>query len=550
MADESHQQVIPLSRFRAALARARRGRRADALLSEPDAEQLIPRLPVQELYYAIKEVGLDDARELVALASPEQVRGFLDLDVWERDHLDDGRMREWLDALVEAGPLKVKQAIEALDPEVVALYLQRQCKVYDLSLGDVPPEVPEGHYYPTPDSFFLLDVLPGGEAGKSLERLIDWLYRADLELARNVVMSAKWELGSDLEEHSYRWRSGRMADLGYADYYEALSVYAYLDPQSVTLEENTAEATPPPEPATLPVQLADAFDEKGLFARALATFTDLGEIERLQGLLMVLINKAMAADLVQPGDVAGAQQTLERAVSYLDLGLEFLARSGAAQEAGSVERAGRALRQVALERIFRVGVSLTLKLKRIADALGREGPGARLLDAPHDEIVLALRAPRPLYPRALDGETGTRPFRTLKDVARAAEALEEAARIGPVVLGGLGDGAGALAEAVRASTTPPEQVRFGTLARTAAGHVLLGRAPSFSPLHPRELRALAAAIDASAGERVEAAFRARLTERGLTPPPAFSRWLATWLGDLGTAATREGGLLVRYSWLK
>src|SRR5690349_4650161 len=100
MSDDS---IIPLSRWRAALARARRSRRADALLSEPDAAQLVPRLPVQELYYAIKEVGLADAQELVALASPEQVRGFLDLDVWQRDQLDVERMNEWLEALVEAG---------------------------------------------------------------------------------------------------------------------------------------------------------------------------------------------------------------------------------------------------------------------------------------------------------------------------------------------------------------------------------------------------------------------------------------------------------------
>src|SRR5207244_1676699 len=100
--------------------------------------------------------------------------------------------------------------------------------VYDLSLDEAPPEEPEGHLYPTPDRFFLLDVLGDGETQKSVERLIDWLYRADLELARRVVMSAKWEQPTDLEEWSYRWRQGRMADLGFVDYYEALGIYRYL----------------------------------------------------------------------------------------------------------------------------------------------------------------------------------------------------------------------------------------------------------------------------------------------------------------------------------
>src|SRR5437868_15074919 len=93
--------VIELSRFRAALARARRTHRADAILAEPDAEALVPKLPVQELYYAIQEVGLADSQDLVALASPEQIRGFLDLDVWQRDQLDEARMRQWIDTLVD-----------------------------------------------------------------------------------------------------------------------------------------------------------------------------------------------------------------------------------------------------------------------------------------------------------------------------------------------------------------------------------------------------------------------------------------------------------------
>src|SRR5262245_41668786 len=99
--------IIPLSRWRASLARARRQKRAEAILAEPDAERLVPRLPVQELYYAIKEVGLADAHDLVALASPDQLQGFLDLDVWQKDALDDQKMEPWIELLLEAGPEKL-----------------------------------------------------------------------------------------------------------------------------------------------------------------------------------------------------------------------------------------------------------------------------------------------------------------------------------------------------------------------------------------------------------------------------------------------------------
>lgn len=422
MAD-SDEGVIPLSRWRAALARARRTRKADALLEEPDAAQLVPHLPVQELYYAIKEVGLADAQELVALATPEQIQGFVDLDVWERDHLDEHKLNAWVDTLADAGFDKLGDTLEKMDPEVVALWLQRQARIYDITI-EQPPEEPEGHYYPTPDRFYLLDILAAGEDGKALERAIDWLYRHDLETARRIVMSAKWELTADLEEHALRWRRGRMADLGYVDFYEALSIYQYLDPASVKLDERSFVPPPPETPTELPAQLAASLDEAGYFGKALATLQSEADVERLQSALVLLVNKAMAADLVDPGDVDEGKRALARAVAYLGLGLEYLSR-------GDLVRAGQALLTVALERVFRVGVSLTLQLKTLAETLVKQGGVNPIdLEEPWDEVLRLLRQRRPEYPRALDAPpaSGSRPFQTLADVSRAAAALQRIAQ--------------------------------------------------------------------------------------------------------------------------
>src|SRR5262249_52824953 len=195
-----------------------------------------------------------------------------------------------------------------------------------------------------------------------------------------------------------------------------------LDPSTVRPDEDThTEATPREleQASSLPVQLAGALDERSFFARALATIHDEHQIERLQALLMLLVNKVMSADLVEPGDVAGAQKALERAVGYLGIGLEYLSR-------GQLELAGTALRHVALERVFRVGVSLTLQLRRLADTLVDKGgvqlDRTLLLDPPYDALVRSLRQQRPL----LDDGSGPRPFRTLADIRQAAAALEEA----------------------------------------------------------------------------------------------------------------------------
>ena len=139
--------------------------------------KLVPTLPVQELYYAIKEVGLADAAELVALATPAADAGL-------RRSRRLGPRSPRRDASSTAGSRRSPTpatrssaaSIEALDPETIALWLQRQASVYDLTIEE-PPDEPQGHYYPTPDRFYLLDILPGGEEGKALERILDWIYR-------------------------------------------------------------------------------------------------------------------------------------------------------------------------------------------------------------------------------------------------------------------------------------------------------------------------------------------------------------------------------------
>ena len=565
----STSDVIPLSRWRAVLARARRTGRATVLLEEPDAARLVPALPVQELYYLIKEVGIADAAELMALASAEQVQGFLDFDLWKRDQLQIGRSDAWLDALMEAGPLKLAATFKGLDQEFVARYFETQVRIYDLS-QEAPPEEPEGHFYPTPDGTFLLDVLAEGERGKRVERIVDWLYRVDLHYAQKMLLAARWELPSDLDEWAYRWRSGRMADLGFADYYEALEVYRWLEPASVQVGEGTTKKTHVTStPTTLPLVLAESVGERGLLGQALGAIADATELERLQGELMMLTNRVMSAERVEPGDLEALPGVLGGVVATLDLGLEFLARRGP----DLVGQAVAALGSVALLRIFRVGFSLTLKLKHAADTLSGRGwvtlvPGRlTLLDSPLREILRALREPHPLYSLALEGGAAetTRPFATLADLARAARALEEAAAIGPFLRDGLGVAPRLLGpEALTGCRPAREDITFAVIGATLMANLLLERPAALVPLAPEDLAALCERVlpdgpplRPTARLRVMRAFEEKLAERGIEPPAEWTRWVESWLAHLGETLAllgapeiasdpeRGGGLLVR-----
>jgi hypothetical protein len=535
--DQPPDNVVALSRYRAQLGRGRKLRRADALLAGPDPERAVRALPGDELYYVIHEIGLRDAGDILALARPEQVQAVLDFALWERDQIVPERAGEWLEALAEAPYETIGAWVAGLDVELFALLLRQTSRIYDLSQEEAPDE-PVGTLYPTPDGLFVLDVtgVPGdagpddvteggaaaAESGptttsaRAVIRLVDGLYRADRTLARRLLVGARAELDSELEELAYRWRQGRMEDLGFQDYYEALEVYRELDPSSVRIGETEPGKTrvrPLDErgddgPARAPAALVERLTRGASpFARAAQGLRAADEVAELHFALVALTNRVLAADRVTPGDDAAVAAALERLLATLDLALEFLSRGDAAREV-------EALRSVSLVRLFRLGVSLVGKVKLLATTLRRRGPFAatrrQLVEADEALALAAVSRHRPLFAGILDEppSNADRPFRTLADVTRATAAVERAAATQALLLGlgvapaDLGPGATLLDDA----GVDEAALDAGLLARTALVRRILAPAPPsggppvpFEPLEREQVRDFEALLERTPG---------------------------------------------------
>src|SRR5579871_800009 len=559
--------VVALSHYRARLGRGRRLRRADALLEAPELGPAVRALPGDELYYVLHEIGLGEGAEILAAATPEQLSVVLDFALWERDQVAPAALAEWLDALATAPIERIGRWLAGLDTELVALILRRGARIIDLT-QEAPPEEPEGTFYPTPDGFFLLDVRstpvlqssetgePGPDPGQALVRLVDALYRTDKGLARRILVGATGELDAELEEEAYRWRQGRMADLGFADYYEALEVYRELDPASVKIGDASARARTVVDeraasegaalrvPTALAERLGDT--ERSPFARAAQKLAAGEEVDDLRFALVTLTNRVLAADRIAPGDDEAVGAVLERLVATLDLALERLAQ-------GDDERGAAALRTVPLVRLFRLGVSLIGKVKRLGQSLRREGPfGKRGLDLtePDDATVLeAVTRLRPLYPRLCDDSpaAGERPFRQLADLARAGAAIELAAAAQAMVrgLGITPEDVAPGGTAFDGTGADEAGVDLAMLARTAlVARLLAGgetkrslRPTPFRPLEPAQVKAFEAlAAGKSKPPRLPAALEknAHAILTAAAPPPLASaaeavarRWIAT-----------------------
>lgn len=558
--------VVALTRHRARLARARRQRQGDALLEAPDPEAAVRALPRDEFYYLVAGRGLPEGSEILVHGSPEQIQTVLDFALWDRDRIVPREAERWLAALCEATSERLFEWFRGMDVELAAWLIRQRARIYNLGL-ELPPDEPEGTFWTTPDGAFEFDLRGDAEAQRITVRLVQALYENDLEYARRVLVGIAAELDSELEETAYRWRCGRMEDLGFADYYEALQVYAPLDPARVRIGEGQPlieiDADPDDPSLRAPLALADALGEESLFVRAVARLNDPRELAALHGALVLLSNRVLSADRVRPTDDDLVALTLRRVRATLDLGLEQVTQDS------DPMRAAEALRTIALPRLFRVGATLIGKVGELASTLVRRHPfvglpkadrstssssavggprrGLAFFDDEDARVLEHLAQPRPLYPALLDGGAegapALRPFAGLAEIARATAAIERAAAslallgvlgVRPEQLDALPSKACVFAGGVRLPVA--DALDAGTLARTVLClDWLSGRPTPLRPLTADEFARLAQPSGAGADRKELPEYaldRLRASVRGRPLSPAEATVAVRWTRSL------------------
>ncbi|MBL9015660.1 MAG: hypothetical protein JNL83_15865 [Myxococcales bacterium] len=517
----------PLARLRAQLAGPRGYRRIDALLSAENAPAAIAALSPNEVFELVHEVGFEDSQPLLELVTPEQIQGCFDLEAWQKDQLEVAPLKPWLASLIETGFEKVGQVWSGLDAELRALILQRQVRIWDVSLGEEPEEDNENPIMATPDRFFMLELQGDDDTQRLIQQLVEDLYRADADLARHTIMAARSEPPAELEEQSYRWRSSRLADLGYVDFYEALDLFRPLDADKVQIGEGSQD-TRVGDDTRLPAVVAEEVLGRSFLARAMGSIDDAAQAEQLEAALMVLVNKVLAAGRAKPGQAEVVRRGALYATATLSLGLEVVAR-------GDLGRARDALRSIALSRLFRVGYTVTHKLARLAQALAARSVTA---GSPAKELVAGLCSPRPLFSRAADDPpaAGLRPFEAQADLRRAGEILT-GLTLRVALVEGLGVDVVAMGQApsIEASARPAldDHVRTA-LARATVGGELRGEALSQAELTRLRDRGMAGGkLVAEARAAGHAAIRGRLGAAQLTASgDVLDRLVDGWLDDL------------------
>jgi hypothetical protein len=479
-----------LAEFRTELSRVWGKRRLDLILDARSPDALVQALPADEIYFTIREIGLADAAPLVALASSEQFRIFLDLDCWRNAECDPHKILPWLRA-ARAGANQSPRAegrwqrkLAALDPELVELILRATLAIHELE-QDPDPELQSDRFMRTPDGKYLIEFHVEGVEYLAVRGLIDDLIAEDPLRAVRLLEAVRWEFPSELQETALRWRAGRLADLGYPTLEDALSYFS-RPPSKVE------------RPAGLPHRPPGFFlstIQRGTLLSRAADQVSPEVRDRFEQELVTTANAVLVADAIDPGDVPAVRRAFETALATLEMGMEVL--SG-----GDDARAAGVLATAPLKRIFQHGFGRTLELRWRAEKLFAAGGAgtqrAPLLDPPFGEAMVALVRRRPLYFPGVDAPQSdwgslaaaafeARSFLTSAELGQTAAALDQAE-----ALAALARKLGWAAQAEGQPSIP----RLSTLFLTALANERLGRPFAPTPLAPADLPAATQALTA------------------------------------------------------
>jgi hypothetical protein len=112
------------------------------LLDTEGIARVVPRLPPEVLHRVIDRCGLDDCVDLVALATPRQLEGVFDLDLWRApapgadEALDATRFGQWVEVLLQSGAATAGDKLAGIDRDLVVGGLMEHVRVFDAAVTE------------------------------------------------------------------------------------------------------------------------------------------------------------------------------------------------------------------------------------------------------------------------------------------------------------------------------------------------------------------------------------------------------------------------------
>ncbi len=426
LAEQHYRHALLAQPFWARLSPAEVKQRVQDILAISDTATAVQALSPVEYAVLLKEAP-ESRAALLSVAHPEQNRMVFDLDCWNKQNLRGTRVLEWLDDLRESGLESFLDTLTALDNELLVAAFSQHVRVH-AALPIEEEEEPRPYHEILSNELYRLEFVdPDSPWNERIQRLLAFLRQADLDTYHSLMQGVMWGLQGELEEWAYRWKSGRLQDEGFPEYYEALEAYRIVDnvphyaPAHVEAPGRPANAE---ESGIVPSYAWSMTPTGSLLARALTGQFSINTVDRLLWEMAGLCNRELVIDQVDFADTAAIKASLRRVHAYVNLGLDYLC--GLHSQAPDSLLGEHPLRD-----ICQAGITLIIGLRQRANRIQTHlswTPGMRrALPGLAQQVLAGLLRPHAQFLSELASPAGSgyRDFLNLQDVALVDGLLRE-----------------------------------------------------------------------------------------------------------------------------
>lgn len=319
-------------------------------------EQMVLELPAQSLYMAICHNGLPSSLDVIEMASLEQCRILLDLDLWKKDLINEENFWNWLALPEVANDLSVLQKIlKCIDLKIIALILARYVEVETFEEPtDLPPS--EKHYTPDKGTTWVRINLEDPDQHFLLARLLALIFETNTELYYQLISVPAVASESSLEEESYQDKRNRLQNEGIPDLEGAA---AYNSP----LDLNSALALINKGAGQLPVQditIVEPLCYESASIEPLSSFlAQIKNREEVEAALTITTNSAIVHFGVDFSDQDKVLELIASIKGALNVGIEILLEQKITDPQTIYSALG-------IQGIYRLGLGTLFQLRKLA----------------------------------------------------------------------------------------------------------------------------------------------------------------------------------------
>ncbi|MGD8991206.1 MAG: DUF6178 family protein [Desulfobacterales bacterium] len=342
----------------------------DRILKDRQPAALVHSFPEQDFYLLVNEIGAEDSLPLLSLATNKQWEYIVDLEAWQKDHIDVNSVTRWMNLLMEADSRRFIHWILDDHLEFMEWYLFKNLEI-KIREHDQDPTDFGNEFFTLDDIYYLrfIDVPTESESQKLIDeqrrklltQIAQRLASTGHLIYQSVFLEAAHVIPAEIEEDCYRWRTTRLAEKGFLPFDEAVGIYQPIKPGE--LEGKRKKFIPPAsrQVSTLPVPVSPLRELKqdNYFTRALQTIEAANLVQLLQTEFAHLCNQVVVADSRIIGERDALQEVVKKTSGYISIGLEQILKD----QKDDAAKGAALLTQYMLQDIFRVGFGAALKLK-------------------------------------------------------------------------------------------------------------------------------------------------------------------------------------------